>query len=68
MLQKNQQLHRYCERLAISSFLFPHERRWQGMSTYEALSVIAQFGLVQIANMTLTVTIVVYLIKRSNRS
>lgn len=38
------------------------------MTTYESLSLLAQFGLFQIANMTLTVTIVVYLIKKSNRS
>ncbi|WP_373895523.1 putative holin-like toxin [Virgibacillus sp. CBA3643] len=38
------------------------------MTTYETLSLLAQFGLLQIANVTLTVTIVVYLRKRSNRS
>ncbi|WP_235792270.1 putative holin-like toxin [Virgibacillus salidurans] len=38
------------------------------MTTYETLSLLAQFGLLQIASLTLNVTIVVYLIKRSNRS
>ncbi|WP_235793921.1 putative holin-like toxin [Virgibacillus salidurans] len=38
------------------------------MTTYETLSLLAQFGLLQIANLTFVVTIVVYLIKRNNRS
>src|SRR5699024_11815061 len=37
------------------------------MTTYEAMSLIAQFGMTQIAILTLIVTIVVYLNKRSNR-
>lgn len=31
------------------------------MTTYEAISLVAQFGMVQIATITLSVTIVVYL-------
>ncbi|WP_245837336.1 putative holin-like toxin [Virgibacillus phasianinus] len=31
------------------------------MTTFEALSLVAQFGLVQLATLTLIVTIVVYL-------
>ena len=31
------------------------------MTTYEAISLVAQFGLLQIATITLSVTIVVYL-------
>ncbi|MFZ3577489.1 putative holin-like toxin [Virgibacillus sp. DJP39] len=34
------------------------------MTTFEALSLIVQFGLVQIATLTLIVTIVVYLNKK----
>ncbi|WP_246202490.1 putative holin-like toxin [Virgibacillus doumboii] len=34
------------------------------MTTYEVLSLLAQFGLLQIAMLTLIITIVVYLIKK----
>lgn len=34
------------------------------MTTYEAFSLLAQFGLLQIAVLTLIVTIVVYLCKK----
>jgi len=34
------------------------------MTTYEALSLIAQFGIAQVAILTLIVTIVVYLNKK----
>ncbi|WP_088052373.1 putative holin-like toxin [Virgibacillus dakarensis] len=37
------------------------------MTTYEALSLVAQFSLTLVATFTLIVTIVVYLIKKSNR-
>ncbi|WP_373895314.1 putative holin-like toxin [Virgibacillus natechei] len=34
------------------------------MTTYQILSLLAQFGLLQITTLTLIVTIVVYLIKK----
>lgn len=38
------------------------------MTTFEAFSLLVQFGLLQIALITLIVTIVVFLFKKSNRS